>query len=213
MTCGTCDGLGWVVTPDGGAGRAARCACQVPPIEDRMRRAGVPEALVTPREWQGRRHEDLALFPDPGHFLTLTGATGRGKSRQAADLVRVHLAGGGLAKWWEVEELLKALKTRFNCDPGPESVVEPLLSPRILLVLDETWAEQETDFNAAEVSRIIRRRYRDRSPTIVTTNLNEREIEALEPRLHSRMWGSVVIEMGGPDFRRRLAATAAGGSR
>lgn len=212
MTCENCEGSGWVVTPDGGAGRAARCVCQIAPLEDRMRKAGVPDDLVFPREWRGRRHEDLVQFPEPGHFLTLTGATGRGKSRQAADLVRCHLAAGGLARWWEVEELLKAIKARFNREPGPESVVEPLLSPRILLVLDECWAEQETDFNAAEVSRIIRRRYRDRSPTIVTTNLSEREIETLEPRLHSRMWGSLVIAMGGPDFRR-LAATTAGGFR
>ncbi len=215
--CEHCEGRGWIVEPDGGAGTARRCVCQRSTVEDRLRAAGVPEEFIHPTPWRGRR-PDTSAFPKRAHMLTLCGPAGRGKSRVAADLVRDWLAGGGRARWVESETLLRSLKARFGLEPGPETLLEPLLNPRLLLVLDELGAERGTEWEAGELSHLIRRRYRDQSPTIVTTNHTEQDIEEMEPRLHSRMWGSAVVPFGGPDFRR-LASTsgpvsvAVGGSR
>ncbi|MCG8456681.1 MAG: hypothetical protein MI919_10410, partial [Holophagales bacterium] len=49
-TCRHCGGMGWCIEPDGGAGRAVRCECQIERRgEDLIARAGVPERYASCR--------------------------------------------------------------------------------------------------------------------------------------------------------------------
>lgn len=199
-----CEGLGWIVVPDGGAGRARRCSCRAPAPELLLREAGLPEEFNPPLDtWVGPQ-ADLKNFPATAHCLTVWGNTGRGKSRVAADFVAGWVRGCRRARWWKVADLLASIKDSWDIDDGARAWrITGELAAVDLLVLDDIFAEQDTPWSGSEVSRFVTRRISDRRPTIFTTNLPPEKIAQIEPRLYSRLWDTdaAQTEMGGPDWR------------
>ncbi len=203
MTC-ECDGRGWVVEPDGGAGRARRCACfTARPIEQRLREAGVGADLLHASwvTWKGVR-PNLGTFPAPAVSLTLIGWPGTGKSHVAVAILREWLNDGHRGRFIDVPDFLEELKGRFGeAGDVQQQLVREALSPD-LLVLDEAYTNQRSDWADALVSRLIRARLREQKALIVTTNLTREQLAAIEPRIASRLEGNHVEALLGRDRRK-----------
>lgn len=148
-------------------------------------------------------------WPPEKPFLMLTGDTGRGKT---------HLAVGVMwaawerhrtrSRFWPVVDLLARYRSTFDRDRATESTedIDRELERLPLLVLDDLGAQKDTEWAEERLFQLVDRRYRDRKPTVVTTNLGEIQ---LPPRLKSRLCDrgvSTVVQLDGslyPD--RRLA--------
>lgn len=138
-------------------------------IGDRRRTVAMVEGL----KWSG---ED---------FLILSGGTGVGKSFAAAVIVSRHLwrmIGDAWGRAWEWEPRLRESAGRISWLSPYEIATERewatgAAKTASLLVLDDLGNEPQTAKNV--VSGVLSRRYDDRRPTLVTTNL---AIPAIEDR-------------------------------
>lgn len=74
-----------------------------------------------------------------------------------------------------------------------------------LLILDDLGSEFSTSFSVATIYNIINSRLIEKKPTIISSNLTVKEIEArYSPRVLSRIMGGYsVIPFRGSDIRMR----------
>jgi DNA replication protein DnaC len=196
--CPRCGGRGWIVEPDGGAGRARPCPCreeQLGPL--RLAAAGIPQryahcrlanfkvASPSPREAHqlagalssARQYVDDFLQPGAGRGfrdsgLLFVGPAGTGKTHLAASILRELIERYRVrGRFVELTELIYQIQSTF--DPrSPESkheVLDPLTDAE-LLVLDELGAQQMTPWVHDVLYLVINGRYTRRLPTIFTTN-------------------------------------------
>lgn len=117
--CELCDGRGWIVEPDGGAGTARRCACRCGArgIEASLMAAGMLEAEIrmASRPWDPARSippwtETWARFaarrqleegdPERPPCRLIVGPTGSGKTMQAAKVAAAYVHAGGHRLLW-----------------------------------------------------------------------------------------------------------------
>jgi len=212
-TCPLCDGRGWIVESDGGAGAARPCSCRE---QDRARRlveaAGIPPRYRHCRisnfqtsgslgeqrnQLQGARRiaeHYVEGFLQEGGFrqsgLLFVGPPGTGKTHLAVGVLvelteryRVH------GRFAEFTSLIHQIQATF--DPGsPESkreILDPLMGAE-LVVLDELGAQQMTPWVRDILYLIINYRYTRQLPTIFTTNylLDETKKKAAKPAFPSR---------------------------
>ena len=145
--------------------------------------------------------------------LFINGAAGVGKTRLATALFWENLhrtaykPSGSYeqlsAAWATAPDVLLRLRATFNGSGLEIDVVKELADVR-LLVLDDLGAERQSEWTALALYTILSRRVNWMRPTIVTSNLTLKEIDAADPRLASRLGGMAQITLTGAD--RRLAA-------
>lgn len=211
--CEDCRDRGWRVVPDGGNGRAETCPCRMSrSIEERLLAAGVGEDLLG-ATWEGLfglRREDVHGFPEPDSCLTLLGPVGTGKSHLAVAIARDWLEAGKTVRFVESVNLIRACREGMEDGGNYHGVIDRFMQPD-LRILDEAYADRSTPFADEVVSVFIRRTLRDRRPLIITTNLTEQELKALEPRVCDRATGAGALPLdftGRPSYRQ-----TSGGSR
>ena len=159
---------------------------------------------------------------DNGVFLF--GDVGRGKSYQAAALLRagwmqwVRATGSAPSvQWWQIARLLQQIRSTMNRDTKDGREWFTSLYDCSMLVLDDLGAERVTDWTREQVLLVISERYDRGAVTIVTSNFTLGDLAArLTPtddpanpggkRIVSRIAeASRRVEVVGPD--RRLAAS------
>lgn len=227
--CPICGGKGFyakdvaVGHPD--FGKALVCTCAAPAVQQtrqrQMNALGSAEMLAD-MTFAAFRPDGVALTPErqrtlraaydaartfaasPHGWLLLSGGFGVGKTHLAAAIANDVTRRGGEALFVLVPDLLDHLRASFG-PHSPESYDELFerLKNAALLVLDDLGAESPTPWAQEKLFQLLNHRYLRRLPTVITTN---RPIEAIEPRLRSRL-----MDMDLVTHMRILAADYRGG--
>jgi DNA replication protein DnaC len=211
-TCPLCDGRGWLVSADGGAGTARPCSCREAARGARLvDAAGIPERYrhcrltnfkITSGKGTAHREQldealkvsrwyvdsfvdsDTSRFRETG--LLFSGTPGTGKTHLAVavlqDLIEQYSVRGRFA---DFGSLLHQIQATF--DPSSAESKHAVLDPLIeaeLLVLDELGAQEPTPWVRDVLYLIINQRYGRRLPTLFTTNyrLQPKAVPATGPR-------------------------------
>lgn len=119
------------------------------------------------------------------HGLFMTGLQGCGKTTVACGIARELLWNGKAVAFVEVPALLEALRGAGRED---ERLLIGRYSTRHYVILDDFGAEKSSDFTLDRLYLIINRRYVEKLPTIITSNLTVTQLaEHVHPRLASRI--------------------------
>jgi DNA replication protein DnaC len=207
------------IYPDGGAGI---CECQreviiadlVKAIPKRFRDAMFAEGYLFLKgertETEARAAEKawldkLAEYTCTGRAITYQGPEGTGKTTRAAALTRAYIEtywqGNPAVVFANEPEILK------RTYPGNEEDYVDYLANIDLLVYDDFGKAKSTDYAEMVIYDIIDRRYRDKRPIIITTNVERPEIEERYPNAGAQMLSrlaemNAVVVLTGKDFRR-----------
>ena len=172
--------------------------------------AGVPHGFrrMTFESWHGKVPGNLQAWSGRDTWsVLLYGPTGTGKTHLAVAIVQRCLRIGDKGVlFFMVSELLRQLKDEF--DTGVRILDTKLRSPH-LLVLDDAFAERETDWARATVLDLLRFRHAEGAPTILTTNLAPGQIAGADARTMSRLAEGVVVQTTKRDYRLKKAGEAA----
>ncbi len=140
---------------------------------------------------------------DPEGWVLFVGANGCGKTHLASAIANYRLERSDSVCFATVPDLLDELRSTFA--PGAserfDTVFQRLLNVR-LLVLDDLGAQQSSPWAQEKLYQILNHRHLGQLPTVITTNI---ELKDMEPRIASRLADLevvVVYEIEAPDFRR-----------
>ncbi|WP_020615778.1 ATP-binding protein [Paenibacillus daejeonensis] len=178
-----------------------------------------------PRRFAERYAEN---FPqDGGDSLLIWGESGNGKSHLAAAVCHVISAKGYVPVFQSVPELLERIRGTFRSKKNEtEQEIMNALRDCDLLVLDDIGSEKVTDWVMDVMFRVIDGRYRQKKPTLFTTNFsptgllnqflpdrpeNCDEADKIKAkRLHDRILeASMIIENSASSYRLEVAKARA----
>jgi DNA replication protein DnaC len=162
------------------------------------------------RSVQAAYRTAIKFAEDPKDWLVFAGQTGRGKTRLAAAIGNYCRDAGQRVMFVVVPDLLDRLRSAYN--PGNPHVFDDLFDEVRnvpLLILDDMGAQSGTPWADEKLFQLINHRYNACLPTVVTTNLADRE---LDRRIASRLTDpqiSTILLMGTFDFWGKSQAVPA----
>ena len=194
--CPECQGRGWVIEQDSGAGTARRCECRFQDLAPRLLEgAGVPARYrncsfknfdinapspavkdqLLQAKTVSQHYVDGFLRPEGGFTesgLLFIGPPGVGKTHLAVAVLKAVIERYRVRGLFvDFTALIHQIQSTF--DPGsPESkrdVLDPVVEAK-LLVLDELGAQKPTPWVNEILYLIMNSRYTKRLPTLFTTN-------------------------------------------
>jgi DNA replication protein DnaC len=149
------------------------------------------------------------------HGLFLTGPSGHGKTHMATAVMRANLESAlwrnkhfcppqwtVSAQWVSVPDLFSQIKATFNADGKSARDVLMKYTNCRLLLLDDLGSEKSSDWTFGELYTLLSTRINELRPTIITSNLSRKEIDALDPRLGSRIGGMNPYILKTKDWRK-----------
>jgi DNA replication protein DnaC len=225
-TCEICGGLGWIsldVLPgDPMFGKLVPCPHRNNEIDrSKVKRISNDLGLLRhmtlenfrPEGHAGSEEERNSLLKategvrrfisDPRGWLLIQGTYGSGKTHLAAAIANACLDKGIPAKFVNVPDLLDYLRAAYS--PSAEETYDVRFSEvrdAPLLILDDLGTQNATQWAEEKLYQILNARYVSKSPTVITTNL---DLKDLDPRLRSRLSDLDLVrglQIIAPDFRR-----------
>lgn len=170
-----------------------------------------------PKRYRGASAADFNfVLPEVNdHGVFITGPAGHGKTHLATAIMRANLDLGlwlnenffpptytfsGI--WISTPDLFSRIKDTFNKKGASERDVVSKYINTSLMVLDDIGAEKGSEWSLSALYLILSERVNAMRPTIVTSNLNRKELDAIDPRLASRIGGMTPFLMKGMDRRK-----------
>lgn len=112
--------------------------------------------------------------------LMLYGEPGNGKTHAVSCVANNLMFRGFPVICVSIEKLLERIRATYNTyGKEGESTVLNSLANADLLIIDDLGTEQKTEWSAAKIYNIIDSRYRNGLPTIITTNINLKDLEEM----------------------------------
>ena len=173
-------------------------AARVPPGYRRM----------TFESWHGKLPEHLGSWSGKDRWsVLLHGPTGTGKTHLAVAVIQRCLRAGDVGiLFFVVSELIRQLKDEM--DTGIR-ILDTKLRDARLLVLDDVFAERETEWARSTILDLLHFRHASSSATVLTTNLSPTEIGAFDARTMSRLQEGYIVGTTRRDYRTRKVGAAA----
>jgi DNA replication protein DnaC len=130
----------------------------------------------------------------------LVGGYGNGKTHLAiATLSAMHRLESGY--FWKVPDFLSWVRARHFEDSEPmDGLLASYRTGQALIVFDDLGAENQTEFAAEQLYRVLDSRYDNELPTVVTSNT---PFERMDQRILDRFASGLVV-CGGESVRGRL---------
>lgn len=195
---GACDGSGWILGPED---IARPCECRErrisrarargvssviparyrgvsferPPVSDMARRPGLSPVVAAVRDYAEAIEERI----ETGAGLWLMGDVGTGKTTLAMLVSRTALEAGSAVAIYSLPRLLARIRRTYDADASEDSYLEffDRLASVDLLHIDDLGAEKRSDWVLEQLYAIVDRRYEERRPLVVTTNLDQAKLE------------------------------------
>ena len=156
---------------------------------------------------------------DPHGWLTLSGATGAGKTHLAVAIAVERMTKGETVFFAFVPELLDYLRETFSPD---SAVTYDRLFDQVkaapILILDDLGKERSSKWAVEKLYQIIVHRHNARLPTVITSMLEFKdELDPITSRVQDP-WVGQLIRIDAPDYRNkgrrpRRARRAGSGTR
>ena len=211
LSCDLCRGTGFVgAAMRGGVAVPQYCGCAA----GRRMKYRLPDSLAdwtfdTYPQDAPKRTERLAFMRDwllGDKWLILLGPIGTGKTGLAVSAYKAMVDAGTHATFWRMGFLLDEARRAFAPDAGIESPLEPLRNGCDFLVLDDVGSERGTDWAVSTVRDLLTSRYERRLRTLITTNLNVKELgECYGERVKDRLADvAVALVLTGKTLRPQL---------
>jgi DNA replication protein DnaC len=214
--CPRCGGDGFLLDDNG---EATPCGCRATQVRH-ARSAGI--SSVIPRKYRGVSFERAPVpeiertAPDvvrevrsfssrieqrlaEGRGIWFTGDTGTGKTTLAMLVSKAALDVGRSVAIYSIPHLLAEIRDTYGRDSGERSYMEFFnrLAWVDLLHLEDLGAERQTEWVLEQLYSLVNERYEQQRSVLITTNLNEPELEQqIGPRTLSRL-----VEMCGEPLR------------
>ena len=151
----------------------------------------------------------LKFAEEPGDWLVIAGDSGRGKTRLAAAIGNYRREADPGVLFVIVPDLLDRLRSSFNPqDPRAFDDVFEEVRNVPLLILDDLGSQTGTPWAEEKLFQLLNYRYNACLPTVITTSLTVKEMDA---RLASRLTDpqvSTILLMGRFDFWGKGKAAA-----
>jgi DNA replication protein DnaC len=238
--CGVCGGTGFAIVERDGHEYAQPCACRrpgaatpegflagshIPPRYEHCTLSSFEAGTPRQRTALGRAMSYCSGYPflgtDEGLGLLFTGDNGVGKTHLAVAVLRELVqAKGARGQFWDFHELLREIRASYDPETATTElqVLEPVVEADVLL-LDDLGAWKMTDWMNDTLFYILNSRYLGRRPTLLTTNYQDADreavlaadplrrkeflVERIGQRLRSRLMEMcLVVPIDGPDWRR-----------
>lgn len=137
-----------------------------------------------------------------GKVIILCGGVGTGKTRAVCALMQT-LGFGEYIRSIDISRRVRSTYSGSN-NGTEESVIKSIARQR-LLIIDEVGVQSDKEHERNLISDIIDRRYSDLKPTVICSNLEERELEVL---FGQRAWdrlneNCVICPMIGESLRKK----------
>jgi DNA replication protein DnaC len=193
-----CDGTGWIDAPDGAVepcecrsitrtrSRARGLASTIParfrgvsfdrpPLSDMARAPETRAAVAAVREFA----DDIDQRLNRGDSLWLSGSTGTGKTTLAMAVSSAATKAGRSVAIYSLPQLLARIRRTYDAAVGEDSYLAffERLASVDLLHIDDLGAEKRTDWVLEQLYAIVDERYGAERSILVTTNLEETELE------------------------------------
>jgi len=193
-----CDGTGWLDV-EGGAVEPCECrnvtrtrsrakglataiparyrgiSFDRPPLSDMARAPETRHALAAVRDYA----DDIDARLDRGDSLWLSGSVGTGKTTLAMAVSAAAAKAGRSVAIYSLPQLLARIRRTYDASVGEDSYIAffERLASVDLLHIDDLGAEKRSDWVLEQLYAIVDERYGAERSMMVTTNLEETELE------------------------------------